>query len=154
MNKKIVVVGIVSIFIIIGIILLLKNRGITTNITLIPGTQTQTSSSTTSLMQSTGMPFSQYAYYSKAYEIFPTLAVSTNSALGAFSYTKSNLGNNTYRFTLTDNIPGYTGQSVVVSGDQSVYFIERSPIDDKGSTDSFTADDFLIAVDAQGNILK
>ena len=74
--------------------------------------------------------------------------------MGAFGYTTEDLGNNTYRITLTNNAEGYVGQSVVVSGDQAVYFIELSGRDDTDTEDSGTADDFLLAVDAQGNILK
>ena len=163
MNKKIITAGLIVILVVIGAIsLFMNNRGTTTNIAPAVVSQTQTTSttppapasSTVPLMQNTGALFSQYQYLNKAHEIFPTLAADTKAALGAFSYTKENLGNNTYRFTLTNNTEGYKGQSVVISGDQSAYFIERSSGDDSDSEDSVTADDFLVAVDAQGYILK
>ncbi len=109
---------------------------------------------TLSPMQNTGMLFSQYKYYSKANEIFPTMATTTKEALGAFSYTKTDLGNNIYKFTLVNNAEGYKGQSVTVSADQSVYFIEPFKRDDSVTEDSVTTDDILMAVNAQGYILK
>lgn len=162
MNKKMIVAGIIGILVVIGVVSLLKNNsGSTTNPTA-AASQGQTvslqsptsASSTVPLMQSTGAPFSQYKYVSKAHEIFPTLGADTKATMGAFSYTKEDLGNNVYRFTLTNNAEGYTGQSVVVSGGQFVYFIEPSKGDDSASEDSITTDDFMVAVDAQGNILK
>lgn len=163
MNKKMIVGGIIVVVVVIGAISLFRNNSgsaVTTAPT--PVTQAQTApapsaalaSSTVPLMQSTGALFSKYAYVSKAHEIFPTLGADTKAALGAFGYTKEDLGNNVYRFTLTNNAEGYQGQSVVVSGDQSVYFIERSTGDDSKTEDSSVNDDILVAVDAQGNILK
>ncbi len=49
---------------------------------------------------------------------------------------------------------GYQGQSVVVSSGQYMYFIESSTGDDSVSEDSITTDDSLVAVDAQGYVLK
>ncbi len=105
-------------------------------------------------MQSTGMLFTQYKNYAKAHEVFPTLGTDTKKAMGAFSYTQENLGNNTYRITLTNSAEDYQGQSVVVGEGQSVYFIEPSAGDDSASEDSITTDDSLVAVDAQGYILQ
>ena len=100
------------------------------------------------------MLFTQYKNYSKAHEIFPVLAADTKKALGAFSYTEVSLGNNTYRFTLTNGAEGYKGQSVVVTAGQSVYFIEPAAGDDSASEDSITTDDSLVAVNAQGYVLQ
>ncbi len=164
MGKKIIVGVVIAILIVIGAVSLFMNN---TGTAVAPalssaGDQAQTASvqsaatvsNATPLMQSTGAPFSQYQYLSKAHEIFPTLAPDAKKALGAFGYTKEDLGNNTYRFTLTNNAEGYKGQSVVVGAGQSVYFVERSSGDDSDSEDSVTTDDFFVAVDAQGNILK
>ena len=164
MNKKIIVIGIIGILVIVGGITLFINNSSTAVSTTAPAAVNQApttpnpstvaASSTVSLMISTGALFSQYKYFSKSHEIFPTLAADTVKALGAFGYSKEDLGNNVYRFTLTNNAEGYQGQSVVVSGDQSVYFIEPSTRDDSATEDSITTDDSLVAVDAQGHILK
>ena len=156
MNKKIII-GIVAVLIIIVLFLIMNTTNTTTvtNPTVNqPQINTTTATSTSLLMQSSGAQFSQYKYFSKAHEIFPTLAADTKKALGAFSYNKESLGNNLYKFTLTNNAEGYKGQSVIVSGDQFVYFIEPALGDDSASEDSVTTDDILMAVDAQGNILK
>jgi hypothetical protein len=115
---------------------------------------TPISASSTALMQSTGTLLSQSQYASKVHEVFPTLGADTKKTMGAFGYTTEDLGNNLYRITLTNNAEGYQGQSVVVSSGQSVYFVELSARDDTDTEDAGTADDFLLAVDAQGNILK
>ena len=156
MNAKTITVGIVGVLVIAGGIALFKTSGHDEDIptTIAPNPSPVSASSTVSLMQSTGAPFAQYQYASKAHEIFPTLGADTVKTMGAFGYTTEDLGNNTYRITLTNNAEGYVGQSVVVSGDQAVYFIELSGRDDTDTDDSGTADDFLLAVDAQGNILK
>ena len=163
MNKKIIVGAIIIVLIGVAAVSLFRNNSIAT-VNTAPTAVSQTPtvpqptpvavSNAVPLMQSTGAQFSQYKYYSKAHEIFPTLATDTKKALGAFSYSKETLGNNEYRFTLTNDAEGYKGQSVVVSGDQSVYFIEPSRGDDSATEDSITTDDSLVAVDAQGNILK
>jgi len=155
MNKKIVL-GIIAVLVIVGAVSLYLNNS---NVTTPPSTtqtttQTQATVSTVPLMQSTAEQFSQYKYFTKAHEIFPTLAADTTKALGAFSYSKEDLGNNVYRFTLTNSAEGYKGQSVVVGAGQSVYFIEPATGDDSATEDSITTDDILMAVDAQGNILK
>ncbi|MDE1925090.1 MAG: hypothetical protein KGH79_02835 [Patescibacteria group bacterium] len=163
MSKQIIVLGVIGVLAVIGTVTLyMNNSGSAVSVASVAASQTQTTpnpasvaaSSTAPFMQSTGALFSQYKYFSKSHEIFPTLATDTTKALGAFSYTKENLGNNIYRFTLTNSAEGYNGQSVVVSGDQSVYFVEPSTGDDSASEDSITTDDSLIAVDAQGHILK
>ena len=164
MNKNAIVIGIIGIIVIIGAASLLMNKP-STAVNTAPAAvvQTQatsstpsptTSSSTVPLMQSTTALFTQYKNYSKAHEVFPTLATSTKQAMGAFSYTQENLGNNTYRITLTNNAEDYSGQSVVVTSGQAVYFIEPSTGDDSASEDSITTDDSLVAVDAQGYILQ
>ena len=163
MNKKTVVIGIIVIIVIVGAAsLLMNNSGTTVNTAPAVTTQTQatstpspvSSSSTVPLMQSTTALFTQYKNYSKAHENFPTLATSTKQAMGAFSYTETNLGNGTYKITLTNNAEDYSGQSVTVTTGQSVYFIEPSTGDDSASEDSITTDDSLVAVDAQGYILQ
>ena len=164
MNKKAIVIGIIGIIVIVGVVsLVLNNLGTTVSTTpTTVTTQTQatstpspvSSSSTVPLMQSTTALFTQYKNYSKAHEIFPTLATSTKQAMGAFSYTKTSLGSGTYKITLTNNAEDYSGQSVTVTTGQSVYFIEPSTGDDSASEDSITTDDSLVAVDAQGYILQ
>ena len=163
MNKKTIVIGIIVIIVIVGAVSLLMNN-IGTTVNTPPATVTQTqatstpapvsSSSTVPLMQSTTALFTQYKNYTKAHEIFPTLATSTKQAMGAFSYTETSLGNGTYKITLTNNAEDYSGQSVTVTTGQSVYFIEPSTGDDSASEDSITTDDSLVAVDAQGYILQ
>lgn len=154
------VLGVIGVLAVIGVaVMFMKNSGSAISTASVAMSQTQTTStvvasSTVPLMQNSGALFSQYKYFSKAHEIFPTLATGTVKALGAFSYTKEDLGNNVYRFTLTNNAEGYQGQSVVISGNQSVYFIEPSTGDDSATEDSITTDDSLVAVDAQGHILK
>ncbi len=167
MNKKTIAIGIIGIIVIIGAVSLYMNSlGTTVSqpsvvvnntqpvVVANPSAAPAVSQNTVPLMQSTGALFSQYKYFSKAHEIFPTLAADAKAALGAFTYTKVSIGNNIYRFTLVNNAEGYKGQSVVVSGDQSVYFIEPAKGDDSASEDSITTDDSLLAVDAQGYILK
>lgn len=154
MNKKIIIVGVIVVLVIIGALSLLNNSSTTTNNTPAVTGQTQVASSTVSLMQSTRTLFSQDKYFTKAHEIFPTLAADTTKTLGAFSYTKESLGNNVYKITLTNNVEGYKGQSVTVGAGQSVYFIEASSGDDSATEDSGTRDDTLVAVDAQGYELK
>jgi hypothetical protein len=160
MNKKTVLLIIIGIVVLVGVVsLIMNNQGSATSPAPVqtvttPGTSTTAASSSVPLMQSTTQLFSQYQYFSKAHEIFPTLAADTVKTMGAFSFTKEDLGGNVYRFTLTNSNEGYQGQSVVVSGDQSVYFIERSSGDDSDTEDSSTQDDFLVAVDAQGYILQ
>jgi hypothetical protein len=170
MNKNMIVIGAVIVLVGIGGVSLYINHNnsntasnaATTN-TAVVTQPVQTSPATVAaattalavpLMQSTGQKFSQYAYVSKAHEVYPTLAADTTKALGAFSFAKTSLGNGEYRITLTNNAEGYKGQSVVVGAGQSVYFIERSTGDDSAAEDSVTTDDILVAVDAQGNILK
>jgi hypothetical protein len=164
MNKTLLVSGIIGILIVIGIVSLIMNNSSKTALNSQPAavsaTQGQTvvaaanSSSTVPLMQSTGALFSQYQYASKAHEIYPALASDTKTALGAFSYAKTDLGGGAYRFTLTNNAEGFKGQSVVVGQGQTLYFIEPSRGDDSASEDSITTDDFFVVVDAQNHILK
>ena len=156
MNKKMIVLVLGGIIIIgggISVYLNTKNASAPQS-----GVSTKASNgvtaSTTGPMLSTGVPFTQYQYFNKSHQVFPTLATDTTKALGAFGYTKESLGNNIYKITLTNKAEGYKGQSVTVSGDQSVYFIERSTGDDSDTEDSVTTDDILVAVDAQGNMLK
>lgn len=142
--------------------LIMNNLGTTASTAPVAVTQAQTvpnpsptsSSSTVPLMQSTTALFSQYKYFGKSHEVFPTLGADTKKAMGAFSYTQVPIGNGVYRITLTNSAEGYSGQSVVVSSDQSVYFIEPATGDDSASEDSITTDDSLVAVSAQGYILK
>ena len=167
--KKAIIYVVVLVVAVIGIYYIINNNpsnGTSVNTSLVlnnsqqaPKTSTavipgSTSPGTVPLMQSSGILFSQYKYYKKAYEIFPTKNPDAQKALGAFTYTKKTLGTNVYQFALTNNAEGYKGKSVVVSGDQTVYFIEPALGDDSISEDSFTTDDILIAVDAQGYILK
>ena len=166
MNKKTTIAIVIGIIIIICVVLLFRNNssenieGIESGANVAPvqapinPSPVAVSSVTAPLIESTGELFSQYKYYSKAHEIFPTLATDTKKALGAFSYTKKDLGNNVYQFTLTNNAEGYKGQSVTVSSGQSVYFIEPFTGDDSATEDSGTTDDILMAVNAQGYILK
>jgi len=168
MNKKIAGIGGILVIIIIGAAYLANNAAAPaggavsasaeeTQESAAPTPVVASASSTTSavpLMQSTGELFSQYKYASKAHELYPTLAADAKAALGAFSYTKEDLGNSMYRFTLTNDAEGYQGKSVVVGAGQSVYFIEPSTRDDSASEDSATTDDLLVAVDAQGYVLK
>ena len=157
MNKKIIVFVIIIVVVLAGVVSLLRSSSNSvTNNTPTPIVQNQINSQPVlaSSSASTGQPFSQYKYFSKSHEIFPTLASDTKKALAAFSYTKTDLGNNSYRFTLTNSAEGFQGQSVVVSNGQSLYFIERSTGDDSASEDSSTKDDMFVVVDAQGNILK
>lgn len=163
MNKKVVVTGVLAVIVVAGgVSLFMNNSGTPASGAPVVAAQTQqpanvvpvAPSSTVPLMQSTGSPFSQYKYFSKSHEVYPTLATGTVKAMGAFSYTKEDLGNNIYKFTLTNNAEGYSGQSVIVGAGQSVYFIEPSMGDDSATEDSITTDDSLVAVDAQGNILK
>lgn len=167
MNKKTLVLSALVIVVIIGIVSVVANNSSTTVTTQpsaaihVPSQSAPSaaatvtaSSSSVPLMQSTGVAFASYKYYNKAHQVFPALASDTIKAMGAFSYTKTDLGNNTYRITLVNGAEGFQGQSVTVSGDQSVYFIEPSLGDDSASEDSVITDDFLVAVDVQGNILK
>jgi hypothetical protein len=128
----------------------------TTSAEAIPEVATTTvkASSSVSLMVSTNNAFAQYQYASKAHEIFPVTATDLKTTMGAFSFSKVMIAPNVYKITLTNSAEGYKGQSVTVSSDQKVYFIERSTADDAPHEDSATADDMFIAVDAQGNILK
>lgn len=166
MNKSTVVGGIIGVIVVIGGVSLLENNKSATTVSVQPVSvvpqRTPAASNpapvavtnTAPLMQSTGAQFSQYKYFSKSHQIFPTLAADTKKALGAFNYKQEDLGNNVYRFTLTNDAEGYKGQSVIVGGGQSVYFIEPANGDDSASEDSITTDDSLVAVDVQGNILK
>ena len=168
MNKTTIVIGLIAVLVIIGGVSFYLNRqSATTANTQVAAVQdsstgsvttTVTTSTTTTsgvpLMQSTGQPFAQYAYVSSAHEIFPTPAADATKALGAFSFSKTDLGGGAFRITLTNSNEGYKGQSVVVGSGQTVYFIERSTGDDSDAEDSVTTDDILVAVDAQGNILK
>ncbi len=167
MNKKTIALGIIVVLVIVaGVSLYINNSNTTPNTTAsvaaVAVTQTANpvpvaasdSAPTVPLMQSSGQQFSQYKYFSKAHEVYPTLAADTKAALGAFSYSQQDLGGGTYKFTLTNNAEGYKGQSVTVGPGQSVYFIEPATGDDSATEDSITTDDSLVAVDAQGNILK
>ncbi len=163
MNKKTIVLGIIVVLVVIaGVSLYMNNSNTPPSTAPVAATQTANpvpvaasgSTPTVPLMQSTGQQFSQYKYFSKAHEVYPALAADTKAALGAFSYSQQDLGGGTYKFTLTNNAEGYKGQSVTVGPGQSVYFIEPSTGDDSATEDSITTDDILMAVDAQGNILK
>ncbi|HQT83107.1 MAG: hypothetical protein B7W98_00875 [Parcubacteria group bacterium 20-58-5] len=153
MNKTVLTWGIVGIVVIGGGAVLFSGHDDDMPRHIAPN-PAPVSASSTALMQSTGMLFAQSQYASKAHEVFPTLGTDTKKTMGAFGYTTTALGNNTYRITLTNNAEGYQGESVVVGGGQSVYFVELSGRDDTDAEDSGIADDFLVAVDAQGNILK
>ncbi|MDE2030752.1 MAG: hypothetical protein KGI58_00630 [Patescibacteria group bacterium] len=164
MNKKIIIGSVLGIIIII----LFINHRSKVNTTPTPAVATTTqastnpqvasssasSSSVPPLMQSTNQLFSKYKYKAQSYELFPLLSPNAKKALGAFTYTKTDLGNDMYKFTLVNKAEGYKGQSVTVSGDQFVYFVEPSKADDSVYEDSVTTDDVLIAVDAQDYILK
>ena len=160
MNMKTIIAGVIGVLVIAGGVSVLNHGTASTPpaaaaaAPVVSNAAPVSASSTVPLMQSTGALFSQYQNASKAHEIFPTPSADIVQTMGAFGYTKESLGNNIYRITLTNSAEGYVGQSVVVSGDQSVYFVELSARDDTASEDSFTKDDFLMAVDAQGNILK
>ena len=165
MNKKVLVLGIIAVVVIIAGVSFYMNSS--TGVTnpaptgpAVPGTQpvspTTTSNASTakSAMTSTGQLFSQYPYANKSFEVFPTSVATAAKALGAFSITQTSLGNNTYKVILANSAEGSVQQSVTVTGDQKVYFIERSSGDDSATEDSVTTDDILVAVDAQGTILK
>ncbi len=166
MNKKTIVMGVIAVLVVVaGVSLYINNPGTSTGTARVAVTQTQATAnplpaaaasavSSVPLMQSTGQQFSQYKYFTKAHEIYPALAADTKTALGAFSYSKQDLGGGVYKFTLTNDAEGYKGQSVTVGPGQSVYFIEPATGDDSASEDSITTDDSLVAVDAQGSILK
>lgn len=164
MNKTLLVFGLIGILAIAGAIAFLTNTGATTVVNTTPAAvsaaqvtppaQATTSSGTAPQIQSTGQLFSQYQYASKAHELYPTPAADAKTALGAFSYTKTNIGGGSYRFTLTNSAEGFKGQSVVVGPGQTLYFIEPSRGDDSGTEDSITTDDFFVVVDAEGHILK
>ena len=149
MNKKVLVWGVIAVVVVIAGVSFDMNSS----------TDTVNSSSTarvvaTAQSASPAMLFSQYPYANKSFEVFPTPVATAAKALGAFSITKTSLGNNTFKVTLANSAEGSVQQSVTVTGDQKVYFIERSSGDDSASEDSVTTDDMLVAVDAQGNILK
>lgn len=165
MNKTLLVSGLIVALVVVGGVVFLSNTAGTVVVNNTPaavsaaqGTptaqQATASSSTAPQTQSNGTLFSQYQYASKAHELYPTLAADAKTALGAFSYTKTNLGGGSYRFTLTNSAEGFKGQSVVVGPGQTLYFIEPSRGDDSGTEDSITTDDFFVVVDAQGHILK
>lgn len=151
MNKSILII--IAVLVLIGAVWFFKGSGMPAS-NGSPAAETATSSAAMPSTGSTSEAFSAYQYAANAHQIFPTLAADTKKAMGAFGYTKEDLGNNTFRITLTNSKAGFVGQSVTVTGDQSVYFIERSSGDDTDTEDSYTADDFLIAVDASGNIVK
>jgi len=163
MSKNTVIWGAVGLVVIIGAVSLFIQgsstpddvRTIAPNPTPVATTSTPiTTSSAAGPMQSTGVLFTSYKNYTKAHEIYPTLASDTKAALGAFSYTEVNLGNGTYKISLTNNAEGYVGPSVTVATGQSVYFIEPANRDDSATEDSITTDDSLVAVDAEGYMLQ
>lgn len=168
MSKNTVIWGAVGLVVIIGAVSLFiqgsnspeEGTGpITPNPTpavVTPATSTTPAATTTAAgpMQSTGVLFTSYKNYTKAHEIYPSLASDTKAALGAFSYKQVDLGNGTYKISLTNNAEGYVGPSVTVAAGQSVYFIEPANRDDSATEDSITTDDSLVAVDAQGYMLQ
>ena len=97
--------------------------------------------------------------YAYATEVYPTPASDATSMLGAFTIKKSDLGGGQTKVTLVNGGEaaegsGYQDQSVTVNAGQSVYFIEKTPRDDTTSEDSNTKDDYLVVVDAQGNLVQ
>lgn len=107
------------------------------------------------LMKSTSQLFTASPDYSYAYRIFPTMVSDqAKQALDGFDMKTENLGNNTFRVTLTAKNNNYKSQTLTVSGDQKIYFVETSWGDDEPSADYALRDDYAVAVDTQGYILQ
>lgn len=158
--KKGIAIALGAGIVLVGIISIMHQSTPATAITASATAATQTqqtptpATSTASVMQSTNTAFASSPEYAHAHEVFPTAASDLKTALGAFTFSKTNLGNNQTKITLANGAEGYKGQSVTVVPGQKVYFVEKSRGDDSDAEDSFTKDDYLVAVDAQGNVLQ
>jgi hypothetical protein len=157
MKRNIIIIAVVLIVIVAAYALWNQNTAPAAAPATSPAPTQTTATNTTSgapLMQSTGVAFSSSPDYARSHEVYPTMASDAKQALSAFSITTKDLGSGATQVTLTNGAEGYQGQSVVVGPGQSVYFIEKSTGDDSDTEDSSTRDDYLLAVDAQGNMLK
>ena len=119
-----------------------------------PAITNETVSTNTAAMQSTNQLFSQSPDYSKAYLIYPTENAAAKKALTGFDITIKDLGNGTTQVSLPTKTQTDEVQSFIVSKGQKVYFVEKSMGDDSLGTDRNYSDDYGVAVDSSGYILK
>ena len=104
-------------------------------------------------MTSTGQAFASSPDYSAAHEVFPTPSSDAQRVLDGLTIQKTDLGGGNVSVALAKN--GTTvNQTVTVGPGQTVYFIEKTSMDDAPNQDIGTRDDYLVAVDAHGDILQ
>lgn len=175
--KKYIISGIVGLLVVVGIFQLFNSSGssgaikpadnqqaaqVSANVGSDFATTAGQSSSTTptsttaaNLMKGTGQLFTSSPDYAYAYRIFPTMVSDqAKQALDGFDMKTENLGNNIFRVTLTATNRNYKSQTLTVSGDQKIYFVETSFGDDAPGQDYELRDDYAVAVNAQGYILQ
>lgn len=106
-------------------------------------------------MQSTSQLFSDTADFQSAYLIWPGApSADAQTALDGFNLNSQNLGNNVYKIILTATDRNYHNQSFAVAGNDKIYFVEYSLGDDAPGRDYALGDDYAVAVDSNGYILK
>ncbi|MEI8337526.1 MAG: hypothetical protein WCF92_00065 [bacterium] len=111
-------------------------------------------STTTTALQSTNELFSKSSDYANAYLIYPTINKTAKKSISNFNLVTKDLGNENFEITLTSKTQSDLTQSITITKNQKVYFIEKSPVDDTVTEDKNISDDFLVAVDEKGFILK
>ncbi|MFA6463376.1 MAG: hypothetical protein WCV55_00015 [Candidatus Paceibacterota bacterium] len=118
-------------------------------------TSTKPTSTSTSIMQSTDQLFAESPDYDKAYLIYPTANASAKKALAGFNFvvTKSE-NNDVIEISLTSKTQSDQTQSFKIIPGQKIYFVEKSFSDDSVDVDKNYSDDYIVAVDEKGFILK
>jgi hypothetical protein len=107
------------------------------------------------LMQSTLTLFAATTDYQNAYRIYPTFnSAKAKQAISGYTLKVDSLGNNEFRVNLIGKTSAAPNQFFIVSGDQKVYFVERSFGDDSTNSDELAGDDKAVAVDSKGYILQ
>lgn len=164
MNKKILITLLIVVIVVLAIVFVAmgnnRNSVVNTPVTSSDsdasstGSLNEIASASTSPMQSTGQLFSASKDFSKAYLIYPTTDAGTAKALAGFAVRTKDLGNGTTQVSLASKTQNDEVQYFTVSAGQKVYFVEKSFGDDSLDNDRFLGDDYGVAVDANGFILK
>ncbi len=117
-------------------------------------TTDKTASTSTLVLKSTDQLFKESPDYNKSYLVYPTENASAKKAIANFNLVTKDLGNEAFEITLTSKTQNEILQSFNITKGQKVYFVEKSLTDDTSDSDKNSGDDYLVAVDTKGYILK
>lgn len=102
----------------------------------------------------TGTKLSASPYASYAYLIYPGQpSASAQKAMTGVKLEATNNSDGTTTVRLIAISPMYQNQTYTLHQGDSLYFLERSLVDDSDGTEHFTADDTALVVNSQGYII-